>query len=398
MKKMCVRVIAAGAISLGLFGCGRKLAAPVEQTLTLRPGVHQTNNVVRFYKDLPPDGALVQVGTRTLTRSDFEERVAEWVDLQKVGASKPLDKEAEERLEQSGRRFVFMNYMARAAMLEEAVLRGIKPSEGDLNDAETFITQMARRMRLKRADFAKRTTGGEAAVAQRIREEATLKALIRSEFGTSLDATAEDAEKLKTALIRLRDEAVATNQVFSARLAQVRERLISGEATVSDDKAAVQAQLPPDLTFDGVMTCQAFNIDYPQSREALSQLKQGEWSSVVALDETFEIYQLRTVESNDDKDLVVYTFVQFSAPRDSGWEVPDVGQLKSDISRRRRQEKQTPWGLALITKAGVLYPNGIQLFGQAQKPAAQTAPNVLMKKPTAGVKHVHGQGKEKVAE
>jgi hypothetical protein len=397
MMKMIVHVVTAGAISLGLFGCGRKPAAPSEQALTLRPGAHQTNNVVRFYKDLPPDGLLVQVGRRTLTRSDFDERVSEWIDLQKSNVSQPLEPATLNRLEQSGRNYVFRNYMARAAMLEEAQARGVEPTENDLKDAGTMINQISRRLRLKRADFAKRFAGGEAAVTQRIRDEATLQAVIRDEFGSLFETTDKQAAALKAELERLRDEAVATNQFFSACLEQVRERLVSGALAVTNAPAAVQAGLPREVTFVGIVNCQAFNFDFPQARAAIEKLQPGEWSPVIALDETFDLYQLQGIEPDADKDLVVYTFSKFSAPRDIGWEVPDIEQLKKNIARERRTEKQAPWVRDLITKAGVLYPNGVQLFGQAQKPAAQTAPGVVMKKPDAGSpKHVHGQ--ENVAE
>jgi hypothetical protein len=355
--------------------------------------------VVRFYKDLPPGGILVQVGSRTLTRSDFEERVTEGIDLQKSSVSQPLDQAIIDRLEQSARRYVFVNFMARAAMLEEAAARGVKPTENDLKDAETMINQISRRLRLKRADFVKRFAGGETAVTQRIRDEATLQAVIRDEFGSLFETTDKQAAALKAELERLRDEAVATNQFFSACLEQVRERLVSGALAVTNAPAAVQAGLPREVTFVGIVNCQAFNFEFPQARAAIEKLRPGEWSPVIALDETFEIYQLQGIEPNEDKDLVVYNFFKLSAPRDIGWEVPEIAQLKQNIARDRRKEKQGPWASELMTKAGVLYPNGVQLFGQAQKPAAQTAPGVLSKQPAAGsTKHVHGQEKEKVAE
>ena len=397
MMKRLMCAIAVCAISVGVAGCGDQERAPVVPALTLRPGVHQTNAVTRSYRDLQMDDVLVQVGRRTLTRIDFDERVSEWIDLQKSNVSQPLEPATLNRLEQSGRNYVFRNYMARAAMLEEAQARGVEPTENDLKDAGTMINQISRRLRLKRADFAKRFAGGEAAVTQRIRDEATLQAVIRDEFGSLFETTDNQAAALKAELERLRDEAVATNIFFSACLEQVRERLISREWAVPSDPAAVQAELPQGVTFGGIVSSQAFNFDFSQAREAIEKLQPGEWSPVIALDETFDLYQLQGIEPDADKDLVVYTFSKFSAPRDIGWEVPDIEQLKKNIARERRTEKQAPWVRDLITKAGVLYPNGVQLFGQAEKPAAQTASGVLIKQPAAGsTKHVHGQ--EKVAE
>ncbi|MBM4163838.1 MAG: hypothetical protein FJ222_05300 [Lentisphaerae bacterium] len=397
MTKATARTLAAVALVSGAVGCGRKEGVPEKQQLSLTPGVHLTNTVVRSYKDLQPGDVLVQVGSHALTRSALQERVQEWMDLQKTGAT-ARDPAGEARLEQAANQYVFANFMARAAMLNEAARRRVAPDAADLQAAEDYINQICKRLRVKRAAFAQRFEGGEAAITQRIRDEATLKAVLRDEFGSLFNVSDEDAANLKRDLERLRDRAQATNRVFAACLAQVRERLVSGELQVTDDQESLQAALPEDVTFEGINTLQAFDFDFPQTREALARLKPGEWSPLVEVDEAFEIYQLRAVETNADPDLTVYTFVKFSVLRDIGWEVPDIEQLKKDIARRRRNERQAPWVRDLMTKHGVLYPNGVQLFAQAQKPAAQPAPGMLMKQPAAGVKHVHGQKKEKVAE
>jgi len=72
-----------------------------------------------------------------------------------------------------------------------------------------------------------------------------------------------------------------------------------------------------------------------------------------------------------DPDLAGYTFLKFSAPRDIGWEVPDIARLKQDIAQQRRKERQAPWVRDLMTRHGVLYPNGVQLFGDPQAAKAE---------------------------
>ncbi len=360
-----MRVLVVVALVSVAVGCRRKGGGPQPPELTLRPGVHQTNDVVRFYKDLPPDGVLVQVGNKVLTRTAFQESVAERLDIQRRSTPK-MEKADEEGLERSANHFIFANFMARAAMLEEAKARGVTPNEDDLKAAEMMISDIARHLMVTREDLAKRYAGGETAISQRIREEAMLLAVMRDEFGSFFEISDAAAKSLQAELERLRDEAEATNQVFAARLGLVRERLVSGELLATDDKPAVQAALPEGVTFAGVVSTEAFNIDFPQTREALAKLKLGEWSPVVEVEETFEVYQLRDVVGHVDPDMAVYSFLKFSVPRDTGWEVPDLEQLRRDILRSRRKEKQVPWVQGLITKAGVLYPNGIRLFGQSK--------------------------------
>jgi hypothetical protein len=104
-------------------------------------------------------------------------------------------------------------------------------------------------------------------------------------------------------------------------------------------------------------------------------LKLKEWSPVVELEESFDLYQLIAAEHNPDPDRVVYIFFKITAPRDIGWEVPDVAQLKRNIAQSRRTEKQAPWVRELVKKFGVAYPNGVQLFAPPKaalaKPAAK---------------------------
>lgn len=379
-------------------GCRRPGLESRDTRLVLRPGVYQTNNVVRSYLDLTPEGVLVQVGSHTLTRKEFELRSSERIALDKKMTSAPK-KEQESRIEQAARHFVFKNFMARAAMLDEAASRGIQPLESDIAGAWKYVDEVCKRLRMDRATYGTRFYDNDEALICRIREEATLQALLRSQFGDMFIVSDEDALKLKTTIEELQTATVATNASFLSRLEQTRNRLVAGEIVLSKDAAERHPELPEDVQYNGVVSSQVMFLDSPEISRVMAKLKIGEWSPVVQLDESFEIYQLLEINSNLDPDLTTYRFKKVSAPRDMGWEIPEIEQIKRDLSRKRRNEKQTPWGLALITKAGVLYPNGVQLFGQAQKPAAQTAPGALMKRPAAGsTKHVHGQEKEKVAE
>lgn len=362
---LIIRMSTVALFGLVSAGCWKEGPVSPGGTLTLRPGVYQTNDVVRSYRDLAPEGVLVQVGARKLTRCGFETAVGEWrVMYQKTGPR--LSEQDERQFELEAFNFVFANFMARAAMLMEAEARGIKPTETDLKDAEKYIDQLCGRLRVKRAVFAKRFPGGEADVDRRMKEEATLKALLRAEFGPLFDVTDADALALKSELERRRDQAEATNKVARAVLNHVREQVVSGALKLADNPAVVQAAMPAGVTFEGVVSCRAFDFDAPQSRQALAALKPDEWSPVIELDESYELYQLRSVAANEDKDLMVYTFAKITIPRELAWYVPDINQLKKDIANNRRKMKQAPWVRDLITKAGVLYPNGIQLFGPSR--------------------------------
>ena len=353
-------------LGLGVAGCGKSGPTTHSGPLTLKPGVFQTNEVVRSYKDLLPEGVLVQVGTHRLTRTDFEEAVGERLALYRKTGPR-LSEQDEKGQEREALDFVFANFMARAAMLTEAEKRGITHTEADLKDAENYINQLCGRLRVKRAAFANRFPGGEADVARRIREEAMLKALLREQFGPLFNVSDADAQGLKAELERLRDQVQVTNKVLRAALSRVREQVVSGDLKVTDDRASMQAAMPKGVVFDGVVSSSAFDLSFPETRQALTVLKPGEWSPVVDLDESFELYQLRSVEPNEDKDLTVYTFVKISIPRELGWYVPEIAQLKRDLANNRRKERQAPWVRELMTKAGVLYPNGVQLFGPSSE-------------------------------
>ncbi|MEI7901166.1 MAG: hypothetical protein WCK89_13015 [bacterium] len=366
-------------ICLSVGGC-RKKEAVLQERLAVRPGVFLTNEVSRSYKDLKPDDVLVQVGRRVLTRQDFQELVAEKLDLQKKGSPQLKVKDLA-RLEQKVNQYVFANSLARAALLQEAETRGVEPTQEDLAEAENYVKQLCRQLKVRREEFAKRFAGGETAVAQRIHDEATLKAVLRHEFGELFTVSDADAASLKGELERRRQEAQATNNVVSAVMGQLQARLVSGELKLTDEQAAMQALMPSGVHFAGVVTCRVLDINLPQQSEAIAKLKPMEWSPVVELEESFDLYQLRSVTPHQDPDLVVYSFVKVSAARDIGWEVPDIAQIKGNIAKRRRTEKQAPWVRDLITKYGVLYPNGVELF----KPAEEAQPSTASR-PAAGKK------------
>ncbi len=340
----------------------------------LEPGVFKTNEVSRYYKTLPPDGVLVQVGKRALTHAEFQSLVDERVDPHlKTG---PRQDTAEvERKEIEAMNYVFANFMTRAAMLEEAESRGVAPSADDLKAADQYINAVCRRLRVTREEYAARFAGGQDALDRRIREEATLKALMRAEFGDAFEVSDREAGALKAELERLQAETEATNRIFVARLEALRARLASGEVKVSDDEAkTLTGGLPEGVEFSGVENRTAFEINHPRQRAALSGLKPGELSQVVELENTFDLYRLLNVKTAAEAEQTEYTFLTFSVPREAGWEIPDIARLKRDIAMRKRRERQVPWARGLVKKAGVLYPNGIRLFGDpdaAKTPHAQ---------------------------
>lgn len=357
-------------LCLGMAGC-RKADNPVQPrqgaSLTLRPGVYQTNDVVRFYKTLPPDGVLVQVGSRKLTNAEFQSLVDERLGPNRKYGPRQDTKQTE-RMELEAMKYVFANYMTRAAMLEEAELRGIKPSADDLKDAEQYIHAVCLRLRIKREDYGVNFAGGPGALERRVRDEATLKALMRAEFGKAFEVSDREAASLKNELERLRAETETTNRIFAARLETLRARLASGEVKVSDDDAkTLKGGLPEGVEYNGVESRAAFEINHPRQLAALSRLKPGEVSEAVELEDTFDLYRLLAVKTAAEDEQTEYTFISFSVPREAGWEIPGIEQLKRDISLRKRREKQVPWARELIRKAGVLYPNGVQLFGDPSK-------------------------------
>ena len=371
MNRIPINVALVALLSVALTSC-RKAEAPVPEfasPLTLEPGVFKTNDVVRFYKELPPDAALVQVGSRTLTHADFQRLVDEKLaPYQKPG---PRQKPTEnERRERSACDYVFANFMARAAMMVEAEARGITPTAADMADAEKYLDTLCRRLRVTRDAFAIRFASGQEAVARRVREEATLKALLRDEFDDALEVSDAQAEAFQAELLRLAAETDATNHVFVARLETLRAHLLSDEITATNNCQSVTNGLPEGVLFTDEESYSGFEINLQQQHMALDKLTPGEWSEVVPLEDSFDLYGLRAITRDDDPGQTEYTFMTFSIQREDAWEIPEINTLKRDIAKGLRRERQVPWVRDLIRKAGLVYPNGIHLFADPSQPVA----------------------------
>jgi hypothetical protein len=350
--------------------------------MALQPGVFQTNQINLSYLDLPPEGVLVQVGARRVTRAVFDELVEEWLRLNQQNRRSKKNAD-ESRMRWQAVSYIFNNLMARAALLQEADARGITPGTNHLASAERHMQVMAEKMG-GRDVWAKKANGGEAAIAKRMREEAVIKALVDAEFGNTLIVKESEANALREELLAKGAASDATNKFFYTTMTNLRERIVSGKlGSVTSEWKTVRALLPDGVSSSGAETQKAIHLG-EEKVVLLTGLTLGECSAVFEEDTYFKFLMLcdKTIDQ-ETPILSSFTFIEFRAPLDPGWDIPSLKVLRLNLANERLAEKMEPWVRDLIRKAGVVYPNGVHLFDKLN-PDLQRQPRKQRAQPPPG--------------
>lgn len=358
-------VFLVGCLLFAGMGCERRsVEAQAVDKNPAKQGQVMTNRVGSVLKDLRPDDCMVQVDDRCLTKWRFEELYGEEIALNKH-LEKSLTKEQWEQFCRKTAYNTVNVFVVRETMLQEARRQKIEPQAEDLKSAERFIDEICARLKLGREKYAERFKRGMEEVNTRIREEAVLKALLRKQFVGKLEASLDEAKTLHDELVKENRAASETNSIRLTAMRNIHDQAVAGILTVPDGEITkANFHLPPGGIVERLPDLDIDKLEESDLKAALLKLKPGQWTSVLDLEESFDLYRLETQHRVEGA--TKYGFLRISVEKDLGYDVPEVDKLRADIAERKRNALQVPWIKEIASKIALCYPNGVTWFDQAE--------------------------------
>ncbi|HNX33080.1 MAG TPA: hypothetical protein PKM57_00530 [Kiritimatiellia bacterium] len=356
MKKPVFAAVAGVLGAMVLAGCAEHAHE------RLAPGEVYTNQVSAAFADLRPDDVLVKINAHALTKAGLDERIADDLAVsQAVNADFFAKASAElERYKLQLRARCLNRFLVHAVVLDEARRRKVQPAADDLKAANEMIEKICTLRKITRQAYVETFAEKEKAVARRMTDEATMRALFRAQFGDKLLASDKEALDLQNEIKEGNKGAEQTNALVKASLEQLAEKLrATAGGKPSDLLPEITRQLPAGMVAEKVEKRLEKEFTDAEVTEALAGLPVLQWSPVVELEETFDLYFIADRQKDDEAKQYRYDLIRVYAKRDLGFVEPSLEELKNDIARRKREALQAPWVLELLKKARVSYPKGV---------------------------------------
>ena len=355
MKKQYVQALAGIVGVLCVVGCSDRS----HDRLAL--GEVYTNRVQVAFDALQPADILAKVNRRTLTKLDLDERVMDEFAIAVAANAEYFSKAPQEveNYRKKMRSLCLNQFVVYSVVLEEADRRNIEPTPEDMQAASEMIDKICAVRKISRKEYVATFARKEVAVAERMRKEATMRALFREQFGPKLAVTDEEVTKLQEELKENNRFAEFTNTMFRTTLERLSEKLHEGADRLPDSLTAVTNPLPRGIFVECVEERLDREFDDPNTAMELAGLKLRQWSPIIDMEETLDLYYIIDRQKDADSNQTRYKFIRFYAKKDLGFLVPEFAELKNDIARRRREALQPPWIIELHKKVRISYPKGV---------------------------------------
>ncbi|MCQ2392807.1 MAG: hypothetical protein MJ249_00840 [Kiritimatiellae bacterium] len=343
-------------------GCGQSNRQKADSAASVVPGQILTNATSEAYADLSANALLVAVGGSAYRKADLEAELVLMQALMRANSASAA--EGEQQFKESVvslRRVLFGDWVNRTTFFQEATARRIVPTQEDLAVSSRAITNLCQGLRTDLNGLAQIYPGGRGGLEARVRQEAVNRALFRVLFTNALEVTDAEVDELHARLVKLNGDSAVTNAARKAKLQQLRTQLIAQKVVFSDDEEKNAAKVPEGFTVSVFESSPGTGFEDDEIvPERLRNTKVGDWTDVLELENTYDIYYVSNVVAKTAATPTLYTGVRVAVDRDHGYLVPEKNQLRVDIRRRRNEAVVVPVSDALQRKYGVFYGHGVK--------------------------------------
>lgn len=365
MPKQILPLILLSPLLMLIVACERQ--AP-ESTLTAAPGEIVTNQVTRALIDFAPTDALIIVNGTPFTYRDYQRQSQQELALRKASGRLQQLKQFEQ-ITRNMPPMLVQRFISRRVMLDEATAKATKPTREDIEAAEKYIEAICTRLKTTPEAYAQTFPDGEKGVENLMREEATLRALLRDTFADSILFTDEEAQKIFDDIQAGNQQAAATNTLRKAEIDAIHAEMTAGTRRFDPETQTIIPELPDEFTFSFGLREDIQPEPGDEALDVIRPLLRGEWTPVVEQEESFDFYT-RIADSEEGP----RRYLGISVEKDLGFLTPSIETIKADMTKRRQNALQIPWTQDLIRKAAIIYPNGTAWLEvkQPEKPKRNT--------------------------
>ena len=334
------------------------------------PGLIITNQVCSSWADLPSEASLVIIGTNHYTKADLDTQLQGFLAQMKRDIKDPY--EAEKRIQDaqySFRNSLIAKFVNETVFLLEAEEQGLTPLADDLAMAWGGVSNVCLRLGLSYEAFVTSFPGGRAALERGIYMNCVTKRLFDLHYASQLAVSEAEVDKLHADLVRLNQESEATNRIYKAEVESFRQKISVEPIEFGDDEEENARLLPEGYSVE------LFKSKPPSGFEdeevipgILRGLSTNQWSSVVELEDSFDLYYVTEIIPRTVQQPTLYTGIRISREKDHGYLVPDKAQLMKDERQRKNMDLIPAECERLSLKFGIVYPQG---FVWDDKPKTQ---------------------------
>ena len=335
--------VSCGVALFGLIGCdaGRRNRVV--------PGQIVTNETSVAYADLPGEAELVCIATQVLTKAQVEARTERLYSEIRTTYTRPGEAKAIiDRLKGDVKARIVSEFVHDTVFSLEAAARGVQPTAEDLAVARDAILKQG---------------GGQDIAAgdqeRKIASTAAMRQLFQQVFSNALEVTEAEVEGLHAKLLAGNEEMVKTNKLLKAEMETLRTRIVKDKLVFTEDEDANAKFLREGMEVERFEAAPPNSfVDEEVIPDALRRLAFGQWTDVIELDDTFELYQVQTNIPKTAQHPTLWTGVRIHVEKHLGFHVPSKEELRMDIRNRKNVALVWPYTESLLKKYGTLYPHG----------------------------------------
>ena len=322
-------------------------------------------DVSRTLVDLKPDDCIVIVNGTSLTKKQHTRMLNNWERIYKV-KNRDVSVAVLEAMRRRRSRQLVSEFVTRRLLLDQAETMKISPAAEQRQQAELIFRQRAKAEGLPSIQMLAEAMGDTPdEFNQRIEERAVIKALLKKEFGTKLEVSAEELQKARENVEAYNQRCNATNELVMARGEMIVQKINEGidfelmAIEYSEDRGIEEATEWGEFS--------RLEIEDANIRNAAFTEPVGSVAGPFDTDEGLVIIKIlsRTDVGAAEHTQPIVKLARIFLRMGEEAEFSSDKEIIAEVKLNKKKKFLAPYIQTLKEKANIEYPNGINLWGKS---------------------------------